>query len=116
MASSQSDYILRMIEQLGAALRRLRQRLARGVPAPEVAREAHDAQAELFGAMWPMLGSVDAATAASLVRDSRQLRLWIDFLELEAEAHRQAGDGPRAEALEARLAVLVGELRARERG
>jgi hypothetical protein len=107
MPASQSDYILRMIEQLGAALRRLRELLARGVPAaPEVIREAEDAQSQLFGPLWPTLRLLDADTAAGLVPDDARLELWIHFIRLEADAHRLSGDAPRAESLEHRAAEL----------
>lgn len=107
MPSSQSDYIMRMIEQLGAALRRLRERLTRGLPeAPEVMEEAEQAQAQLFGPLWPTLRLVDADTAASLVPDRRQLELWIELLRLERDAARLAGDDGRADALGARLSGL----------
>jgi hypothetical protein len=114
MPSSQSDYILRMIEQLASGLRRLRERLARGVPeASEVLEEARKSQAELFGPLWPTLRAVDAETAVSLSADARRTRLWIEFLRLEADAARTLGDAPgaerltgRAEALERALATL----------
>ena len=115
MPSSQSDYIMRMIEQLGAALRRLRQLLARGVPAaPEVLEEAERAQAQLFGPLWPTLRLVDADTAAGLIPDRRQLELWVELLRLEGDASRLTGDDGRAVALEARAAELERALRERE--
>jgi hypothetical protein len=107
MPSSRSDYILRLIEEIGAALRRLRERLARGVPAGEVADGAREAQATLLGSMWPVLRTVDTATAAALVRDSWRLELWSELLLVEAEAHRTLGDAPRAQALEAQAAALA---------
>ena len=107
MASTQSDYILRMIEEIGAALRRLRELLARGVPvAPEVVAEAESAQARLFGPLWATLRLVDPDTAAGLVPDSARLELWIQLVHLEADAVRLTGDEPRAAALERRAAAL----------
>jgi hypothetical protein len=105
--SSQSDFILRLIEQTGAALRRLRERLARGVPAGEVVEEARAVQAELFGAMWPTLRSVDPATATSLVTDSMRRELWSELLRVEAQAHRRLGDEEHARALESQAAALL---------
>jgi hypothetical protein len=102
------DYILRLIEQIGAALRRLRERLARGAPAAaSVAREALDSQAELLGPLWPMLQQVDAETAASLVPDARQLRLWGELTRVESDAYRLLGDADRADRLERRAAVFA---------
>ena len=107
MPSSQSDYILRMIEQLASGLRRLRERLARGTPeAPEVLEEARRSQAELFGPLWPTLCAVDAETAVSLAADTRRTRLWIEFLRLEADAARALGDEPGAEGLTRRAEAL----------
>ena len=107
MASTQSDYILRMIEEIGAALRRLRELLARGVPAaPEVVVEAERAQARLFGPLWATLSLVDPDTAAGLVPDSARLELWIQLVRVQADALRLAGDAPRADALEQRAKGL----------
>jgi hypothetical protein len=117
MPSSQSDSILRMIELVGAAMRRLRERLARGVPAAEEVLEgAEQAQAELFGPLWPTLRTVDAWTAASLVPDARQLRLWTDLLRLEASAARLLEDDARADAMERRAVDLLRALESRESG
>jgi hypothetical protein len=114
MPVSQSDYIMRMIEQLGAAMRRLREMLARGASAaPDVIREAADAQKELFGPLWPVLERVNAETAVSLIRDERQIQLWIELIQLEASAVRLSGDEPRADHLEARAENLLATLRSR---
>jgi hypothetical protein len=107
MPSSRSDFILRLIEEIGAALRRLRGRLAGGAPATAVVAGAREAQATLLGSMWPVLQTVDAATAAALVRDPWRLELWSDLLLVEAEAHRTLGDEPRAQALEKQAALLA---------
>jgi hypothetical protein len=112
MRATQSDYILRMIEELGAALRRLSERLGRNVDdAATVADEAEALQAELFGTQWPLLRALDAATAASLVADVRQLDLWVRMLRLQAEARR--GDERGAAALARRADALGAALAAR---
>lgn len=114
MASAQSDYILRMIEQLAGALGRLRERLAGGAPVdPEMIREVETYQAELLGPLWPMLRSVDATTAVSLIADDRRARLWIELIEFEADAVRGAGDDARAAAAARRAADLTRALAAR---
>lgn len=108
MPGTHSDYIIRIIEQLGAALRRMKARLAGGTPAAaEVLDEAERCQGELFGPLWPTLRSVDAATAVALVADERRVRLWIEFVHLEAEAARQLGDRARAETMTRRAAELA---------
>lgn len=107
MPSSQSDYILRLVEQLGAALRRMRERLARDVSAaPEVLEEAARAQAELLGPLFPTLRSVDAATAVGLVPDSRQVEMWTALLELEAEAAALLGNEAQAAQLRGRAGSI----------
>ena len=100
----QRDYILRLLEQAAAVLRRLRELLGAGTaPAAEIAEEARAAQAALFGNSWMLLQQVDVATATSLIRDPRQLSLWADLLRVEAEASRALGD----EARESRAAGIA---------
>ena len=105
----QRDYILRLLEQAAAVVRRLRELLTRkGAPPADIVEEARAAQAELFGDTWALLQRVDATTATGLIRDTRQLALWADLLRIEAAANRQLGDEQRAQDLEAR-AVRIAE-------
>jgi hypothetical protein len=98
MPSSQSDLILRMIEQMGAILRRMRARLAGGAPADaDTFDELERAQAELFGPLWSMLRSVDIETAVSLIADRRKVEMWVEFLRFEAEAAQSVDDQARAD-------------------
>jgi hypothetical protein len=114
MPVSQSDYIMRMIEQLGAAMRRLREMLARGASAaPDVVREAGEAQKELFGPLWPVLERVNAETAVSLIPDEKQILLWVELIQLEASAVRLSGDEAGGDNLEARAERLLIALRDR---
>lgn len=104
----QRDYILRLLEQAGAVVRRLREMLTRkGASPSEIVEEARAAQAELFGDTWALLQRVNVSTATGLIRDTRQLALWADLLRIEAEANRQLGDEQRAEDLEARAAKIA---------
>lgn len=104
----QRDYILRLLEQAAAALRRLRELLGAGTAEPvAVIDEARAAQAALFGDTWTLLQRVDVATATSLIRDSRQLAMWADLLRVEAEANRSLGDVARAEHLETRATGIA---------
>ena len=99
----QRDYILRLLEQAAAVIRRLRELLTRDGASPsEIVEESRAAQAELFADTWPLLQRVNVATAIGLIRDTRQLALWADLLRVEAEANRQLGDEQRAQDLEAR--------------
>lgn len=107
MSPHQTDFILRIIEQLGAALRRARDLLARGVPGAQGALdEARTAQAELLGDRAAMLQQLDAETAAALVADPRLIGLWIDLVRAEAESLRLLGRISEAEAREARANQL----------
>jgi hypothetical protein len=99
----QRDYILRLLEQAAAAVRRLRELLGRGTANPiAVVDEARAAQAALFADTWALLQRVDVATATALVRDPRQLAVWAELLRIEAQANRALGDVERAEQLETR--------------
>jgi hypothetical protein len=106
--TEQSDYVQRLVEQLGGVLRRLAERLGLGTPeaAREVAGEAEAARLELLGPLAGPIERVDAASAVGLVRDPRRVRLWIGFLRLEAAARRLDGAGAEAAALEARADAL----------
>lgn len=107
----QRDYILRLLEQAAAVLRRLRELLVGGTAEPAgIIEEARAAQAALFGDTWMLLQRVDVGTAAGLIRDSRQLTMWADLLRVEAEANRALGDVARAEGLEARAAGIAAEV------
>ena len=100
--------MLRLIEQLGAVLRELAARLGLGAPAAaEVIREAQAAQGELLGPMGDALPNVDAVSAVALLREPRRVRLWIEFLRVEAAARRLRGEEPQAAALEARASALT---------
>lgn len=98
---------MRLIEQLGAALRRLREMLARDASsATVVIREIEAAQAELFGDLWPVLQQVSAATALELLPDTRRVELWIELLQMEAHAAELLQEGLRAEQSRRRSEAL----------
>jgi hypothetical protein len=104
----QRDYILRLLEQAAAVVRRLRELLVGGSAEPSaIVEEARAAQAALFGDTWMLLQRVDVATATGLIRDSRQLAVWANLLRVEAEANRSLGDAARAEQLETRAAAIA---------
>ena len=107
MKSEQSDVVLRVIEQLAGVLRHLVEQLGLGAPAAaEVVREAKAAQGELLGPLSAGLANVDAASAVALLREQRRVRLWIEFLLVEAAGLRLQGDEAGAVALEARALAL----------
>jgi hypothetical protein len=108
MSTEQRDYILRIIEQFGFVLRRLVERLGLGRgAAAEVIQEAQTAEATLLGSRASIARFVDAATAVKLVRNLDLVALWIEFLRVEAAAHRLEGREPQAMALEDRARALA---------
>jgi hypothetical protein len=107
------DYLLRLIQQAGAAARRLRELLtAEGAQDDEVAREADQAIGALLGGgpQAQLLERVDADTAVRLVGDKERLRLWIDLLRIQCEALRSAESESQAQRVEGRAAALEAAL------
>ncbi len=104
----QRDFILRLIEQAGAAVARLRAMLGLGntAEAEIVVHEAEQAQAALFGALWASVRVLDPASAAMLVGDARQLHAWLDLLRVQAAAYEQIGAMAESQALTARADAL----------
>ena len=112
-SNQQDDYLLRLIQQAGEALRRLRQRLRGGEETPAVTRrDAAAAVDALLGAESSLLGALDATTAVRLVGDPRRVAAWAALLELDAEAAAAAGDGAGERARRARAESLRDAARA----
>ena len=91
MPSAREDYLIRMIQQLGEALRRLRQRLTGQVDpsdAAEVDGQAGAAIATLLGPQAPLLQQLDPASAVRIVGDADRVGLWIALLRVQADARR----------------------------
>lgn len=102
------DYILRLLEQAAAVVRRLRELLGAGTAPPAtIVEEARAAQAALFGDTWMLLQRVDVPTVTGLIRDPRQLSIWAELLRVEADATRSLGDDERATHLESRAAAIA---------
>ena len=113
MPSAREDYLIRMIQQLGEVLRRLRQRLTGQVDGSDVAaidREAGGAIATLLGPQAPLLQQLDAASAVRLVGDADRVALWVAFLRVQADARRadtrRSDSGEMADRLAARASAL----------
>ena len=105
MPSAREDYLLRMIAQAAAAIRRLRERLAGG-SADEVVRDAGAAIGELLGPQRPMLDLLDPRSATSLLGNGERVGHWIAFIRLQADAERLSGSESRAMQLERRANAL----------
>lgn len=91
MPSAREDYLLRMIQQLGEVLARLRKRLMGQVDASDAAEvdaEAGAAITTLLGPQAPLLQQLDAASAVRLVGDPERVGLWIALLRVQADARR----------------------------
>ena len=114
MASAREDYLIRMLKEMSAILRRLRERLA-GASGEEarapaelaaIGRETDDAIAQLLGEKAGVLRMLDAATAARLVGRFETVTLWADFVRVQGEAARLTGDTAAAASLLARADAL----------
>ena len=113
MPSAREDYLIRMIQQLGEVLRRLRQRLTGQVDprdAAEVDGQAGAAIATLLGPQAPLLQQLDPASAVRIVGDADRVGLWIALLRVQADARRadtrRTDRGETADRLAARASAL----------
>ena len=109
MPASREDYLLRMIQQLGEVLRRLRERLTGKVDAGdavEIEREAGAAIATLLGPQAPLLSQLDPTSAVRLVGDAERVGLWISLMRVQSEAQRMHGRADAADRLTARASAL----------
>ena len=106
MPSARQDYLLGLITQAAAALRRLRERLRNGHAADEIVRDADEAITQLLGSQRSMLEIVDTKTAAALLGHDERVDAWIDLLRVQSEALRASGNASQASKLEARTEAL----------
>ena len=107
MLRSERDYMLRMIAAAAAMVARLRERLAGGVAAEQVVRDARAAQEELLGRDAGLLRALDPASAAQLIADPAFVQAWADLMRVEADALSAAGRADDAAAVNARLERLT---------
>jgi hypothetical protein len=94
MPAARDDYLMRLLQEAAAALKRFRERLADGDNADEVIRDADAAIAALLGPQRAMLDRLDAWSASNLLGDPQRLRSWCDLLLLKADA---CPDAPTAQ-------------------
>lgn len=105
--SEQEDYLVRMIQQLGRALARVREMLLGGAAsALAVRREIAQTSAALLGRDASMLTQLDAESAVRLLASPERVALWVGLLEAEADAWDLEGQSERASACRARAASL----------
>jgi len=113
MALVQRDYILRMIEQVAAAIARILKRKTDG-DLVGARQDVHQATMQLLGPAAAMATMVDSRTAANLVSDARRLRLWCRLLAEDSEILRALGRGGEAAAVDRRIVELLLESWGRE--
>lgn len=110
MPAARDDYLLRMIAQAAAALRRMREKLIGGGSADEVLRDAGAAIGELLGPQRMLLERLDASSAASIVGNADTVRAWSMFLLLQAEAEALRGNRTEAARLSSRARALTPDI------
>jgi hypothetical protein len=113
MSLVQKDYILRIIEAAGAALRRALRRKAGG-DLEGARQEIASSTADLLGPAAELLNRVDASTAIDLMADPRRVVLWASLMTVDAAVLRAMKQIEAAEALEQRSADLLNELDQRD--
>src|SRR5690242_7119660 len=96
MQSAREDYLLRMMQQVNASLRRLRERLMGGdgddAELAAIAREAAEAIVTLLGPQAPLLQHIDATSAVALVAAADRVEAWVGLLDVQATATERRGD------------------------
>ncbi len=107
MPAARDDYILRMIQQAAAAIRRFRSRLGSGEAVDDVKRDAGEALGTLLGPQRAMLERLDGWSAANLLGDPERVHLWAELVRLQSDLERAAGHDAAANALAARAAELA---------
>lgn len=113
MALVQRDFILRMLEQIAAAVARVTQLKSTG-DLVGARQEVRRATMELLGPASAMAMMVDTRTAANLVSDPRRLRLWARLLEEDSALLREMHHDREAAATDLRIVQLLLESWQRE--
>lgn len=105
--NTQEDYLLRIIRQAAELLRQLRRRLLGGETSAESIRQDAAAAIDLLlGSQGPVLGMLDAISAARLVGHPAVVELWCALLDVEADAAEGSGDPGFAPRSRARAVAL----------
>lgn len=108
MLTERRDYLLRLIQQAGAAARRLRELLTGEADASDIAKEAEGASATLLGGggQAQLLERLDAQTAVQLLGDVERVRAWVALLRVQSDALRQSGKEADAARIAERATAL----------
>ena len=110
MPAARDDYLLRLITQAAAAMRRLRDKLLGGGAPEEVSRDAGSAIGELLGPQRMLLERLDAASARQIVGNPDTVRAWSSLLLLQADAEALRGNASEAARLAARARALTPDI------
>ena len=110
MPAARDDYLLRMIMQAAAAMRRLREKLMGGESADEVVRDAGAAIGTLLGPQRSLLERLDPASASGIVGNPDTVRAWSSLLLLQSEAEALRGNEAEAARLAARARALTPDI------
>lgn len=108
MPGARDDYLLRLIQEAAAAVRKLRSRLGAGDSQEDVVRDADTAIGTLLGPQRGMLERLDAWSAANLIGDNDKLDAWIALLTVQADASVNPTEESR---LRSRMTALRGHLK-----
>jgi hypothetical protein len=110
----QEDYILRMVQQLAAAIARIAG-LNRRAEHDQALAEAERAWGELLGDIPPEIAaSVDSRTLAGMLRQPARIRLAHEIVREQAHARAAQGDAAGAARHARRAVELLLEARAAE--
>ena len=110
MPAARDDYLLRLITQAAAAIRRLREKLVGEGSADEVLRDAGAAIGELLGPQRGLLERLDPASAASIAGNADTVRAWSSLLLLQSDAEALRGNKAEASRLLARARALTPDI------
>lgn len=106
MSLVQRDYILRLIEAVGAALARILKRRQEG-DLTGARREVDIAVMDLLGRVAGIATHADSRTAADLVGDGHRLTLWAQLLTQDADLLRLMGREAEAASVDRRAVELL---------
>ena len=107
MPAARDDYLVRLITQAAAAMRRLREKLIGGGAPGDVSHDAGAAIGELLGPQRMLLERLDAASARQIVGNPDTVRAWSGLLLLQADAEDARGDAAASQRLRSRARALT---------
>lgn len=113
--SSRDDWLLRLLQQMGAVIARMLG-LKNGGQIQEALQTLDDAQGELLGPLAGVVTRVDPATAAHMLGEPRRIAAWARLLHERADLLRLTGDEAGAASAAGQARALAAEALARAEG